>query len=566
MQWRARGVGLVAGLLILSMLAGHAAAAAPEALSPSPTIGASGSTTSMGDNIAPAENTTELCTGGPSDPETDVLGWEAGCWHNQSINVTHQDGLNDSELNAVVGRSMARVELIRRLEFKRAVPVELQTREEHQAATANRTTSSQLRTFDNAKFEALFLVGEDQDSIEIQNENSGSAVLGFYSPRRDAIVLISELDEQLQIDELTLGHELVHALQDQHFNLSRYDDRTRDGANAENGLIEGDASLVEFRYQQRCSTGGQWNGTCLSQSSNGGGGSLANIGTYLVKFQPYSDGPSFIQSLYNQGGWAAVNATYDDVPDSSEQVIHPEKYGEDQPTDVELEDRNSEAWERVRPPDRPDYAEVGEAALTSMLVFPLYDSNGATRIISPGDWFNRTAAGEISDFDPLIYDNRFSAGWDGDRLHVYKNEANETAYVWRLVWDTPADADKFVDGYTQVVEYWGGEETNPGQWVIEGPAFDDVIHIAVEGDTVTIVNAPTADQLDEVRAGTTATPTPLPTPTSPPEASSPVTVTSSSPTPTTTSPSPTTSPGQPGFGLLTALIGLAFGLLWWRRK
>ena len=538
MRWRAGGALLAAVLVTMSALVGPVAAIGPAAADPRP------------DRPATYDHT-------PADPENDTLGWEAGYWYNESIRVDQSDGLNDSELNATVARTMARVEVIRQLEFKRRVPVEIETRESFDAQRANRSTDAALRRFDNVKFEALFLVGEDADSIDVQNENAGTAVLGFYSPSRDAIVVISESGSDLQLDELTLAHELVHALQDQYFNLTRYDARTRDGANAENGLIEGDASLVEFRYERRCTGEGDWNGTCLSQSGGGGGGSLANIGTYLVKFQPYSDGPSFVQSLYSQGGWDAVNAAYGDVPASAEQVIHPEKYGVDPPTQVELEDRNSDAWERVRPPNRPDYGEVGEAALTTMLVFPLYQ-NPPGRIVSPNEWLNRTAGGELSSFDPLNYGHPYSAGWDGDRLHVYVNAANETAYVWRLVWDSPAEAEEFLEGYSQVLEYWGGEEVEPGRWVIEDGGFADAFHVRVEGDTVTIVNAPAVEQLDEVRAGTLATPTTTP-PETPPETPSPTV----SPSP---SPSPTPTPGQPGFGIVAALAGLAGALLWRRRR
>ncbi|NIS35186.1 MAG: hypothetical protein GWN07_31335, partial [Actinobacteria bacterium] len=293
MRWRAGGSLLVAVLVTLSGLGAPVAAA-----------GAAGPTAA---DLEPADR--PAFNHSPADPEEDVLGWEAGYWHNESIDVNQSDGLNQTELNITVARAMARVELIRGLEFEQPVPVQIETRESFVAERANRSTDPDLRRFDNVKFEALFLVGEDTDSIDVQNQNAGSAVLGFYSPSRDAIVVISESGTELQLDELTLAHELVHALQDQHFNLSRYNARTRDGANAESGLIEGDASLVEFRYERRCGAGGAWNGTCLSQSGGGGGGGeLANIGTYLVKFQPYSDGPSFVQSLYSAGGWAAVNA------------------------------------------------------------------------------------------------------------------------------------------------------------------------------------------------------------------------------------------------------------------
>ncbi|MFB6360383.1 MAG: Hvo_1808 family surface protein [Halobacteriales archaeon] len=554
MQWRAGWLMLVGTLVVFSAFSGSVAAASDPVSVKNPS----------GAQDRSLKETRDLCDGGPPDPETDVLGWEAGCWANQSIAVNQSDGFNTSELNATVARAMARVEAIRRLEFRRTVPVKLESRDDFRARQANDTTAPALRTFDNAKFEALFLIGEDENSIAVQNQNTGASVLGFYSSSRNAIVLISENRSNLQVDEGTLVHELVHALQDQHFDLSQYDARTRDGANAESGLIEGDASLVEFRYEDRCSEGGLWNGTCLSPPDSGSSGSLANIGTYFVKFQPYSDGPSFITTLYQEGGWAAVNAAYEDPPQSSAQIIHPEKYPEETPRNVTIEDRQTDEWRRVRPPNRPDYGEVGEAALTSMFVFPLYDSEGQARIINPRDWLNRTPDGEISDFDPLNYDNQFAAGWAGDRLHVYVNEANKTAYVWRLAWETPRDAEEFTAGYTRVLEYWGGEETEPGLWVIDDGPFADAVHITVDGDTVTIVNAPTVEQLDEVRDGTLATPTPSPTATS--TTPSPNAGTASNPTPTSPSPSPTPSPGQPGFGPLAALAGLGIGALRWRRN
>jgi len=135
----------------------------------------------------------------------------------------------------------------------------------------------------------------------------------------------------------------------------------------------------------------------------------------------------------------------------------------------------------------------------SMFVYPLYDSEGRTQIVSPNQWLNRTESGNISDFDPFNYESRYSAGWDGDRLHVYRNESGELAYVWKLAWDSERDAKEFVEGYERVLQYWGGERVGENVWRIEQGGFADAFYVEIDGRNVTIVNAPTISQLTEVR-------------------------------------------------------------------
>jgi hypothetical protein len=431
-----------------------------------------------------------------SDPDEDVLGWENGTWYNESIDVDQSDGVQEDEQQAIVTRTTARVEAVRCIEFNESVPVSVISREEFQQQYSEQNYSEAFRAFDNSKFEALFLINESADSLEVQQANRGVSTLGFYDPRSDEIVVIAESAAQLRIDEVTLAHELVHAWQDQQFNISDdpFDVRIRDDANAIAGLIEGDASLMDTLYERQC--GQAWD--CLQRESDSSG-ELANIGVYVLKFLPYSDGPVFVQSVKREGGWKAVNELYEDPPTSSEQVIRPDKYESDPPTDVSFEDTATEEWERVRPPNRPDYASVGESALMSMFVYPLYDSEGRTQIVSPNQWLNRTESGNISDFDPFNYESRYSAGWDGDRLHVYRNESGELAYVWKLAWDSERDAEEFVEGYEQVLRYWGGERVEENVWRIEQGGFADAFYVEIDGQNVTIVNAPTVGQLTEVR-------------------------------------------------------------------
>lgn len=442
----------------------------------------------------------------PDDPESDALGWEDGYWYNETINVTPDDGLNETELETVVSRSMARVEQIRGLEFEERVPVEIQTRDEFRAEQSNRSVPPDRRLFDNAKFESLFMINESTDSIAVQNRNSGSAIGGFYSPSENRIVVVSENTETPQLDEITLSQELFHALQDQKFDLTSFNQSTREQHNAVDGVVEGDGNYVDYLYEQRCND--EWGGDCLMpQSQPGSGQQLANIGPYLLKFQPYSDGPPFVRAIHEESGWEAVNDLYANPPQSTEQVIHPEKYGEDAPAEFRVEDTSGESWERLSVRGRPNFGSVGEAGVFTMFMYPYYKSQGQTQIVPGRNFFNLDESGNLQQFDPLNYTSNYSDGWDGDKLAVYTNDAtprNETAYVWKTVWDSESDAAEFVEGYEKLLAYNNATEVEGREntWRIpEDSGFGDAFYVRQEGDTVVIVNAPTVEALSEVRQG-----------------------------------------------------------------
>ncbi len=441
-----------------------------------------------------------------ADPDEDVLGWEGGYWYNESLPVTTEDGLNGTEREMVVNRSMARVERLRGVEFQSPVDVDVVSRETYRAEYAGAgNTSETLRTFDDAKFEALFLVGEDSDAIDVQRSNRGSNVLGFYSSAADRIVVVSPT-ETPQIRETTLGHELVHALQFRQLGAG-YDTPTRDRANANSGLIEGDARFVDQQYGDRC--GAAWD--CVTDEGGGGGGGDLHLGVYVMKYFPYSDGPGFVEHVYDgdgdaeDGGWEAVGDLYDAPPASSEQVAQPETYGEAEPSDPTLRDRSTADWQRVSVDGRAPYGEVGVGGLTAMLAYPAYDDSRDGVVLSPREFLNYED-GEVNAEDPFEYTTTPVEGWDGERMWVYEHGADgDLGYAWRIAWDSPGDAGEFAASYRDLLRYWGGERVRDADgsgevWRIpEGEsAFADAFRVTVDDDRVTIVNAPTVDELDAV--------------------------------------------------------------------
>ncbi len=506
-------------LALLLVLAGCQAPGASVSTASSPDGGDARPTTD-GNTTTPSEsNATDGSTpanaSAPDDPPDDRLGWEAGYWHNESLDVTADDGLNESELDAVVARSMARVEVVRQMEFDSRVPVEVTSRSAYRNRSGG-NRSAALARFDNAKFEALFLVGEENSSIETQESARGQSVLGFYSPTRDAIVLVSESETPRLDGEGTLAHELVHALQDQQFNLSQGQVRTRDAYQGRNGLIEGDASLTQGRYLERC--GDQWD--CLGPAGDAGAdtgtdagagddaapedgtgaersGPAGHFGIQFMMYFPYSDGPGFVRSLYQDGGWAAVNDAYDEVPDGSTEVIDPSLYDEWEPANVTLRDRSSAEWERVEPPGRVDYARPGQSAIAASLAYTLTDSYNRSSVVAPRDVLNAGPTGALDQDDPFEYDPAAAAGWTGGKMFVYRN-GSESGYVWRTRWTDAGQAREFATTWEVVIGHWGGERVGTNEWVIGDGPFADAFAVRQEGKAVTIVNAPERDQLSGV--------------------------------------------------------------------
>ncbi len=447
----------------------------------------------------------------PDDPSSDRLGWEGGYWYNETITVDNSDGLNATERAAVLNRTMARIERIRHLEFKRPVPVTIESRDEFRERLTTNYTET-FRQFDNAKFEAMFLVGSDTDSLVVQEQNRGESILGLYDFSNGTMVLVSDSGTPTLRGDGTLAHELQHALQDQHFNLSRYTATTRDAFAGQRGLFEGDANFVQRRYTARC--GDQW--ACLQPADGGGAGPPENLhyGVYFLSYFPYSEGEVFVHDVHASGGWDAVNAIFDDPPASAEQVIYPERYGVDPPVDVTLEDAHADDWRRLRPAPqrdgapRPDFAVLGQSGLSAMFAHTFsseltatgYGSYNDSTVVNPSQMVNSLAAQESSS-EYISYDLNYTRGWEGDRLHAYVRD-DDLGYVWRLVWENRTEATEFRRGYLRVLQHWGATRVASGTWEIgDDSPFTGAIHVDREGDTVTIVKAPSVDELGHVSAG-----------------------------------------------------------------
>ncbi|ELY50639.1 Hvo_1808 family surface protein [Natronorubrum bangense] len=438
----------------------------------------------------------------PADPTTeDTVGYVNGYWYDDALPVDDRDDAvvdDGDELESVVYRSMARVEVIRELTFEGDVPVEVISREEfaddHDDVFLELSDDERLEQ--DVTYEALFMVDRDTNAgDELETMYSG-AVGGYYDPETDQVVLVSDNTETPELDEVILGHELLHALQDQQFDLTSYDRETIDQDAAKNGLIEGDAVWVEDEYDHRC--GAEWD--CLTPGeSHADQFGEVNWGLYMTLFQPYNDGPAYVDQLLEaDDDWAAVNAAYDEPPTSSSTVIHTDTDRE--PVEITIDDRSSEDWDRLEVDGEPTTQTAGEAAMVSMFGADVHDRGQPSVIDS-----DALLTDDLSGYD---YDQPYTDGWAGDELLLYVDadaddpEPADTGYVWETEWHSSEDAQQFLTGYLELLDIHDAEPVDDRQdtYVIDDE-FPGAYAIEHDGETVTIVRAPSVDDLEGIAAG-----------------------------------------------------------------
>src|SRR3990172_77214 len=171
---------------------------------------------------------------------------------------------------------------------------------------------SDLRALQLALFEEQALGFYDQDTRQMTLVERGS---GTFGP----------------LERATLAHEYTHALQDQHFGLADLglDDLTQgDRALARLALIEGDASLLMQQWAAENLSFADAMKVLLQALDPRQQAVLAGMPPILQRqlMFPYLDGLAFVTGLQAAGGWTAVDAAYSRPPDSTEQILHPEKY------------------------------------------------------------------------------------------------------------------------------------------------------------------------------------------------------------------------------------------------
>ena len=222
-------------------------------------------------------------------------------------------------------------EKARHLDFDHPVYVDFLTPEQY--TKLSRTDESSLdadtrRYYDDlaARYRALGLAGGELDIFGATNDTNDSGTLAFYSPfTKRVYVRGTTLTPGLRV---TIAHELVHALQDQNFDLTKYTKApSASAATAYRALLEGDAVYVENEYVAQELSAAERKAYRAEQqrSFEESVTGLTNVPDALVTFfnAPYALGIPFVDLMNSVGETQAVDDALNDPPLSDEYLFDP---------------------------------------------------------------------------------------------------------------------------------------------------------------------------------------------------------------------------------------------------
>jgi hypothetical protein len=153
-------------------------------------------------------------------------------------------------------------------------------------------------------------------------------VAGYYDPKAQQFYLADWIE--LEGQKPVMAHELTHALQDQHFDLKRFEKWPKGDSDAElaaHALIEGDATLAMTLYMTKHPLVAlAFYKSLSSQETSSEQFRSAPRALRESLLFPYEAGSNWATQVYRQGGWDLVSKAFTKLPQSSEQIIHPSKY------------------------------------------------------------------------------------------------------------------------------------------------------------------------------------------------------------------------------------------------
>ena len=362
---------------------------------------------------APAQPLATAAGGPVAPPATEAAGATAGGGHTALLQTADE--------------LVREVATLRGLPAKTAVARGVLSREkivEKLRARIEKEYSPEEVRRESGVLKRLGLLPEDMNYEKTLFELLADQVAGFYDPPSRTLYIADWLPMQMQ--RPALAHEIQHALQDQYFDLQKYSAPLKEEGDAQlarSAVVEGDGTAVMLELPP----------PGARPDSSRAPSVIAKLGKQMMyltmgatpAFQkaplamretlvfPYAAGLEFVITHRGDAGWGRVNELFRDPPDSTEQVIHPEKYSS-----------------RERP------VRIVSAPLPTLI------AGGRKEV-------RRDVMGELvfkvwfSGMMPQSQAEVAAAGWGGDRLVAYEGPGDSKPLVLSLsAWDSEAEADE----------------------------------------------------------------------------------------------------------------------------
>jgi len=269
---------------------------------------------------------------------------------------------------------------------------------------------------DQAFFELMGMLDGTVNLGELLVSLYAEQVAAFYDGDTGEIVVPAAADGFSALQKVSLAHELVHALTDQHFDFNdefevRSDIGNIDDVSALLAVVEGDATYQQFVYLEGLDPieaaaaaleALTFDSTTLDSAPTWIGMDLAF---------PYEQGLVFVGVVVADSGLKGVDEAYQDLPTTTEQILEPRKYiRREVPTPIDPVAVTLPGWEVY------EDASFGEWGVRLLLV----------DTVSPGVM------------------TQAAAGWDNDAYRVLVN-GDEVAMAWSYLAESEQDAEDLVN-------------------------------------------------------------------------------------------------------------------------
>lgn len=286
------------------------------------------------------------------------------------------------------------------------------------------------------------LIPENVDYIKMMVELLEEQIAGFYDQHEKKLYIAGWAPPG---GEMLMAHEIVHALQDQHFDLLQFmktDKENGDSQSARQALVEGDgmALMLEFQMASVKQAPPWGNETILAiirQSMEQGMSTVKKVPLALREglIFPYAGGLDFVAHFRKHHPWKRIDEIYKKPPLSTEHILHPETYESyELPVPVQ-----AKALASLRDFDEKKSLVHGEKGIELFL-----RSHGVKKARA----------------------SQAAAGWGGDRAVIYALKGHkgsgtkDTIGVALTSWDSIADAKEFFEALEQALPSLSGGATS----------------------------------------------------------------------------------------------------------
>lgn len=374
-----------------------------------------------------------------------------------------QNGSEQQRLAALAEQISKEVERLRGWEFEGPVKTDIVQRDQISRKLieemAEEYPEERLRA-DEAFLKTIGALPRRVDAKAELLDVMTAQIGGYYDPKDKTFYIVADVARRYGPLPLAvvIAHELTHALDDQRLDLKKLIDSAEmdeDRSFAAAAVVEGSATVLMNRYliaeleKKGSATFGLvlFSAVSLLQEREAMEKLARSPRYFHTMIARYTAGEAFLRygALRSDGDSEGARHTEallraaEDLPQSSEQILHPAKYWDSEERDHPVVVDSASAKALLQEAGlRAVHEQTAGELLCALVTQGQVDL--AQALAASGQWTNAAAT-----------------GWGGDRFFLVESEAApegspEQRGVWFTFWDTPEDREEFLAAYGVAAE------------------------------------------------------------------------------------------------------------------